>query len=135
MGWKSKEIRNKYAQDLAHKRRREGSCIQCGSPSPGRAICLQCYQYMNNRRRNNKKIAIDLLGGQCMMCGYKTDILAVYEFHHIDPNTKKDKSIDPAQIISSWAKDKVHEELEKCMLLCANCHRIIHWGSEMENGF
>lgn len=47
---------------------------------------------------------------------------AVYEFHHLDPTTK---DRDPSKMLSlKW--ERVTTELDKCILLCANCHRLIH---------
>lgn len=49
------------------------------------------------------------------------------EFHHADPSEKEDT-------VSNMAADKasdsrIREEIEKCLVLCANCHRKVHTGS------
>jgi len=46
----------------------------------------------------------------------------VYDFHHLDPLTK-DKNFDT---IKSKSWEKVKEEIDKCQLLCSNCHRLAH---------
>jgi hypothetical protein len=59
----------------------------------------------------------------CELCGFSHP--AAIEFHHKNP---KDKFKDVAVMVhSSFAKDKILEEMGKCAVLCANCHRITHW--------
>ena len=79
-------------------------------------------KYSTNRRRELKKELIKYKGGKCQVCGYSRCIDAL-ECHHQD-SSKKDFSISAKGYTRSWAK--VKEELDKCMLLCANCHREIH---------
>lgn len=67
--------------------------------------------------------AIDSKGGCCSKCGYKKCFSAL-EFHHIDPSTKKFE-LNARTLLSKSAID-VKTELEKCILLCANCHRELH---------
>lgn len=74
------------------------------------------------RRKKIRQLAVEYKGGQCEHCGYKTCIDAL-EFHHSDPS-EKDFSISEKGYTRSWAKIK--EELDKCVLLCANCHRELH---------
>jgi hypothetical protein len=77
--------------------------------------------WQKKKDRINKIRAIEYLGGQCTDCGGKFPPY-VYDFHHLDP-TIKDKTI--AQIIGRvW--EKIVPELDKCVLLCANCHKIRH---------
>lgn len=74
-----------------------------------------------NYKRERKRQAIEYLGGRCKRC-QQVYHQAVYEFHHIDPSTK---DRDPSKMLSlTW--DKLVAELDKCDLLCANCHRITH---------
>ena len=74
-------------------------------------------------RQRLKARAIEHLGGSCIRCGYKKCAGAL-EFHHRDPS-KKDFGIASGDI-KGW--DAVREEIEKCDLLCANCHREVHAG-------
>jgi hypothetical protein len=50
------------------------------------------------------------------------------EFHHLE-TSRKDFGISGKGYTRSWSK--VSEELDKCMLLCANCHREIHAGLQL----
>lgn len=79
---------------------------------------------VSNRRRKIKLKAIALLGGKCQNCGYKKHPGGL-EFHHIDATTKS-FSISGGGLSRSWVKIKA--ELEKCVLVCANCHREIEMG-------
>jgi len=72
------------------------------------------------RRQNLKKMSVEYKGGKCSLCGYNKCISAL-EFHHLNPN-EKDFQISGKSI--SW--DKVKNELEKCILVCSNCHQEIH---------
>ena len=74
------------------------------------------------RRRKIRLMAIEYGGGQCQICGYKKCNRAL-SFHHKDPS-KKDFGLSTAGLTRSWEKTKV--ELDKCILVCANCHMEIH---------
>jgi hypothetical protein len=81
-------------------------------------------QYVNAYRRRRywkKKKCIDYKGGKCMICGYSKCIAAL-EFHHRDPNEKEFKI---SRNKFDW--EKVKDELDKCDLLCSNCHREYHY--------
>lgn len=84
--------------------------------------CGTCHnKYSTNIQRKAKQEAIDYKGGKCEKCGYKA-CNAALEFHHTDP-TKKDFTISKRSVT---VLSKIKKELDKCMLLCANCHREIH---------
>ena len=71
-----------------------------------------------------KKKAIDYLGGKCIDCsGVFED--CVYDFHHVDMSTKEGNPSYFLKGTSKWERAK--EELDKCVLLCANCHRVRHF--------
>lgn len=72
-------------------------------------------------QRKKKLDAIEKFGGKCQECGYDKCINAL-EFHHLD-----DKKEKPTYIIMRWSWERVKKELEKCILLCANCHREVHY--------
>ena len=72
----------------------------------------------------NRKIMHELKLNGCAICGYD-ECDASLDFHHVNP---EDKSNNIQKIISSCDNKKIANELNKCILLCANCHRKIHWG-------
>lgn len=74
------------------------------------------------RRKKVREMAVEYKGGKCQQCGYNRCIDAL-EFHHIDP-AQKDFNISAKGYTRSWEKVKI--ELDKCMILCANCHRELH---------
>lgn len=76
---------------------------------------------VNKRRRKLKQMAIEYKGGECEHCGYNK-CPEVFDFHHRDPS-KKDFGIGGIGSIA-WGRLKL--ELDKCVLLCANCHREEH---------
>lgn len=82
----------------------------------------RAVQAVQRRRRKVKQMAIEYKGGCCEKCGYNK-YNEVLEFHHLDP-TKKEFGIAYSGHCKSW--EKVKKELDKCMLVCANCHREIH---------
>lgn len=90
----------------------------------GRWECTECTRLMyRDRLRKDKIKAIGYLGGKCMDCGQSfEDHPSVFDFHHRDPSEKKRK---PSALFGcTW--EKLKAELDKCDLLCANCHRIRH---------
>lgn len=87
--------------------------------------CLRCEtEAVQKRREKLKVMAIAYKGGKCQICGYDRCVGAL-EFHHLDP-TQKDFGISAKGYTRSWDKNK--QELDKCILVCANCHREIHNG-------
>jgi len=75
------------------------------------------------RRRKIKLMAIQYKGGKCQICGYNKYPGAL-DLHHI--NGQKPFGISDKGYTRSWVK--VKQELDKCILLCANCHREIEAG-------
>jgi hypothetical protein len=75
-------------------------------------------------RRELKRKAVDYKGGCCEICGYDR-CLAALTFHHRDP-IQKDFGISDIMNILSW--QRIKRELDKCHLLCSNCHYEVHHG-------
>lgn len=73
-------------------------------------------------RYEQKKKAIEYKGGQCKICGYNKYHGALH-FHHLDPKLK-DFSLSKTGQTYVW--EDVQKELDKCILLCANCHAEVH---------
>ena len=86
--------------------------------------CRTCnVEAVTRRRKKLKKMAIEHMGSKCHKCNISFEHQSVYEFHHLDPNSK-DFGIGAKGHTISWERMKV--ELAKCIMVCANCHRIIH---------
>ncbi len=76
------------------------------------------------RRRKVKELAIDYKGGKCQICGYNK-YQGAFDLHHLN-SKEKDFGIADKWYTRSWVKIKA--ELDKCILLCANCHREVEGG-------
>lgn len=93
--------------------------------SSGRARCMKCRVNAVQKRRDKiKQIAIEYKGGKCSICGYDNCIGAL-EFHHLNP---KQKDFGIGSKGYTRGIETVKKELDKCILVCANCHREIHAG-------
>jgi len=92
-----------------------------------RARCRKCLvEAVQKRRLKVKQMAVDYKGGCCEKCGYNK-CNAALDFHHINPE-EKEFNLGSKGYTRSWEKVKV--ELDKCILVCANCHREIHYNDE-----
>lgn len=71
-------------------------------------------------RRRTKIKLVEYKGGKCECCDYNRSI-SVLQFHHKDPN-EKDFTISG----KSYGFEKLKIEVDKCILVCSNCHIEIH---------
>lgn len=81
------------------------------------------YNDIKNFRQRLKERAVYVLGGKCQCCGYDKCIQAL-DFHHLNPSEKDFNFNDNSN--RSWKTTR--EEIKKCILVCSNCHREIHYG-------
>lgn len=79
-------------------------------------------KYKRNKRLENKEYFIEQFGNKCADCNLTYPSCA-YDFHHSDPKTK---DIEPG-LLFARSRSVIAAELSKCVMLCANCHRIRHW--------
>ncbi len=100
------------------------NCIVCKKEivaltaiSRKRTVCHSCS--VKVRRHRIKKAAVAYKGGCCNRCGFIGDIES-YDFHHLEDK----KFIISNPNVKSWIA--IQKELDKCELLCANCHRLEH---------
>ncbi len=90
----------------------------CSTPCKNKHnVCLKRVRF--------KKKAVAYKGGKCLKCGYSR-CSAAFDFHHRDP-TQKDFPLTKGASMS-WSK--AQQELDKCDLLCATCHREVHYMEE-----
>jgi DNA invertase Pin-like site-specific DNA recombinase len=71
-------------------------------------------------RKRTKISLVEYKGGKCELCGYNKSVNAL-QFHHLSPN-EKDFTISG----KSYSFERLKTEVDKCMLVCANCHHEIH---------
>lgn len=95
-------------------------CKICGNPLGVRrkTICASCS--VVSSRKKKKLQAIEYMGNKCQMCGYNR-CEANLVFHHLKP---EEKEFQVAGACKSW--EKIKAELNKCVMLCHNCHREVH---------
>ena len=65
----------------------------------------------------------------CAKCGESRGY--VLDYHHINPDTKE-KTVS-RMISNNYRLDKVKQEVEKCVVLCANCHREFHHFNSLDS--
>jgi len=90
-------------------------------PEVRKRLCSGSATRSKAKRIANKDRAIEYLGGKCANCGGVFHRNA-FDFHHINP-AQKERHIQPF-LYGPW--ENLEKELDKCELLCANCHRIEH---------
>lgn len=116
-------------------------CEKCGrdyifSRKSGHRLktCNSCNFNSKPKRDTRKQEIVKYLGGACIICGYNKCMEAL-DAHHIDPKQKEFRISGTHGV--KW--EIIQRELDKCVLLCANCHREYHAGlvnlpQEITNG-
>lgn len=118
-----------------------GCCIVCSQPTENNKMFCSSncktkqhiknnpakFKVINNNikiiKNNFKRLAVDYKGGKCAICSYNKN-LAALSFHHLD---SKDKEINISNFKASLTLEEEHiKELNKCLLLCENCHQEEH---------
>lgn len=118
-------------------------CLNCGKQfailnaqgkKTTRKFCFECLPESTLKQKGRtaynalyrnyvKRMVIDRYGNKCTACGYDKCFYAL-DFHHLDPS---EKEYAPSCImISNKHIEEIFKELDKCILLCSNCHRELH---------
>lgn len=118
-------------------------CSKCGEEKPidqfafrnkakgtRRAECKKCINERQKARYHSQKNQLNeykkLL--KCEKCGENRFYLL--DFHHIDPTAKINTV---AQLSTHSNMETAYKEIDKCICLCANCHREFHWLEKEKN--
>jgi hypothetical protein len=90
------------------------------------SYCKKCmYEFNAENRRVFKIKCVEYKGGKCIKCNYNNSMSAL-EFHHRNPD-EKDFQLSGSQLNKQCnLSDKIKKELDKCDLMCSNCHREEH---------
>lgn len=113
----------------------QSECVICGQIKPSgdfyhrndnknkpRSECKMCLaNYYKDRWKQMKIDAVNSFGNKCHDC-QQSFHLDCYDFHHLDES----KKLFDWRGMQLTSKERRDEELKKCILLCANCHRIRH---------
>lgn len=81
-----------------------------------------------NWRQRTKENAVKVMGSKCALCGLEGEMIEVYDFHHLNPKEKDSTISGMLKNSASW--ETICNELRKCVLLCANCHRKVEYSKE-----
>lgn len=116
-----------FAKSIQSKHGRHNMCKKCRNKYNKafyKSNSSERLERHTKTRQNNKVEALKYKGNKCNNCKlpYNGDNECVFDFHHIDPS-KKD--ICPSKLMTREWK-KITLELDKCILLCSNCHRLEH---------
>lgn len=119
-------LRKKQGKDLSRPlrcRKKTDNCVECGkltNHKGGWYRCTRCFK--NYRRKVLKTALVALFGGRCERCGLAFPI-CVYDFHHI-----QNKVFGIGNIFEIASIKTLASEIVKCVLMCANCHRLETYG-------
>ena len=120
----TKKINGKQRKD-----QREYKCA-CGEVDPAkfygnkRTVCGKCHNIYTLKVGQEKRYkAIQYLGGECKICGYKRYFGSI-DIHHMDPTIKDDKFHN----LRCWSWKRIEKEIQSCIALCKNCHSEVHTG-------
>ena len=107
-------------------------CPSCGQNKSkdlfsSNGYCKECISEIGKQRRVRAKayIAEYKSTRKCIVCGETTPELL--EFHHRDPETKRNSVSD--MIRNRNSLDTIQVEIDKCVLLCKYCHYDVHNGN------
>lgn len=114
-------------------------CTKCGRELPldnfhwrnkakgtRRSECKDCHNGQMHENYLKKKEQVNKIKQElgCQKCGYNK-CLEVLEFHHKNP---QEKETTIAQMIyHHYSQEQIKQEMDKCVILCANCHREFHF--------
>ncbi len=109
------------------------TCSICGKELSGKqtlfcsTLCKnkahQSYEAQQTRGLARKTLLLEQYGGKCSLCGYNKNSAALI-FHHTHPQ-KKEFQLD-LRSLSNRTQERIDSEVQKCILICCNCHAEIH---------
>lgn len=111
-----------FKKDTKSSYGRRNKCKSCFNNERRKGRYTKEKQYPQNKV--NKIKAIAYKGSKCCRCGIRYDgtNASIFDFHHLSPTTKEG---NPSTLMKvSWSRVKT--EIDKCILLCSNCHRLEH---------
>jgi len=101
-------------------------CLECEIPlnKHGSGLGRCSKHFKSHRIKILKQTLVKLFGDKCSKCRNKYEY-HIYDFHH----TKRNKKFDIGSLLGLGSIKKISKEVSDCILICANCHRGIHYGN------
>lgn len=121
--WKNKALNKKHSRCKDCEKAAE-KARYASDKERRESIINRTYQY----KQENINLVNSYKQQGCCKCGEKRPY--VLDFHHINPQ-EKDNTI--AHMINSSSLENLENEIKKCVLLCANCHREFHYLEKEQN--
>jgi hypothetical protein len=107
---------------------RSYACLKCRNED-NKKYYSENKDKWNSERARVKQECVDYLGEKCKLCGYSR-CNGVLDFHHLDENKKSftisDKTRGRGGALVKF--EELKDELDKCIILCSNCHKELHFG-------
>lgn len=130
----SKEYRSINAEKIRQAKKKYGSRPEVKQHKKE----INAQDYLKNREKvllrqeTRRKERLDFINGIALKygcqnkdCGWDAELLGLQlEFHHYDPLTK----ITEVSTLDSSTYEKIIAEINKCVVLCKNCHALFHAG-------
>lgn len=121
-------------------------CTKCGKELPidqfnwrnkakgtRRSECKFCHSSYMKQKYQEKKEEVQEIKSECRCAKCGDSRGYVLDFHHINPDEKENTI---ARMTSNnYQLDKVYDEIKKCIVLCANCHREFHYLQNKNSNF
>ena len=118
---KERERSNVYHKNNPDKARESRKRWNKNNPDK---VKKNASQYAKKKSATRKMMSIEYKGGKCEDCGIIGTMgnRSIFDFHHVEPSNKH----NDVNEIQKQSLDKLKQELDKCVLLCSNCHRLRH---------
>ena len=118
-------------KDGAKKKRAEfkknGLCTECGRKNDREEYCScsSCASKIALPKQKKRWKALQYKGCKCVKCSKDVTFLnmPLFDFHHLD-SKKKEAGVSSMLLLSD---ERFYEEVDKCIILCSNCHRMRHF--------
>lgn len=136
--FEARTVRQKYCNSICKERGRKRDHSLIYKRRKNQLYYVDNKDKINKNKRSYKKkrmveyqdIMRELKQEPCLFCG-KTYHFSAMDYHHKDP---KEKYKDIAVLVKGMAAMKtIKAEIEKCVLVCSNCHRTHHYFEKLQN--
>lgn len=121
------EVRGTVGQKLGRICLGCGDAISFGKPTSAQSCSERCREKW--RKRECQRLVEELKRGGCRVTGCLEKRIPCLDCHHLDP---EEKSAMISTLVSRGQLGALRRELKKCWIVCANCHRMIHFLANSE---